>query len=439
MRKYFAPRGHDSLAQAEGLGIWSHHIASPNWATVTTGITSHATILGKRVVARCLQYETSFPIPRSKGIARGYECIHGRHAPQYQLPLFDSKLCRRSFALFVSTFPHDYHCKADRGNEDFVFIMDQDAITRIKRFLLAIWLRRVLRKSIERRSGKDIHRQPGGTSSEADVSRRVPRVPSSTRHRMGRTLRLGVSIAWPTRSVFDPKRHDSIDATNRFIELVLAPKGNDSKAQANGLGLQHNQIASPNGATFDQRGLNDIVPVNAYPNYVRDIESRPVGAWWMNGWVCGSRPVTQGVALGYRMPPRWGQDSIDTIARTARDSIVATNRLVEPAFAPTGHDSKAQANGLGTRSNHIVSPNGATFVYRAPNDITSVMRDIESRPVGAACLFRPVTQGVALGYRMPPRWGRDHNIAVGGLCRAYELFGDKLIAILDELNMRLAA
>ena len=28
---------------------------------------------------------------------------------------------------------------------------------------------------------------------------------------------------------------------------------------------------------------------------------------------------------------------------------------------------------------------------------------------------------------------------IGGLGRAYELFGDKLNAILDELNMRLAA
>jgi len=29
--------------------------------------------------------------------------------------------------------------------------------------------------------------------------------------------------------------------------------------------------------------------------------------------------------------------------------------------------------------------------------------------------------------------------SIGGLGRAYELFGDKLNAILDELNMRLAA
>ncbi|MFZ4083821.1 MAG: type I restriction-modification enzyme R subunit C-terminal domain-containing protein [Pirellula sp.] len=29
--------------------------------------------------------------------------------------------------------------------------------------------------------------------------------------------------------------------------------------------------------------------------------------------------------------------------------------------------------------------------------------------------------------------------SIGGLGRAYELFGDKLIAILDELNERLAA
>ena len=32
----------------------------------------------------------------------------------------------------------------------------------------------------------------------------------------------------------------------------------------------------------------------------------------------------------------------------------------------------------------------------------------------------------------------DHN-SIGGLGRAYELFGDQLSALLDELNVRLAA
>ena len=59
--------------------------------------------------------------------------------------------------------------------------------------------------------------------------------------------------------------------------------------------------------------------------------------------------------------------------------------------------------------------------------------DCGSRPL------RPVTQGVALGYRMRPRWGQNRYMALGGLGRAFELFGDKLNAILDELIMRLAA
>ena len=116
-------------------------------------------------------------------------------------------------------------------------------------------------------------------------------------------------------------------------------------------------------------------------------------------------------------------------------------------FAPTGRDSIAQANGLGTRNhNRIVSPNGARF----DNHVGRVMSPFnESRPVGAwvvECCMNDVTprsQGVALGYRMPPRWGQcgcDFAIKLFcGLGRAYELFGDKLNAILDELNMRLAA
>ena len=90
-------------------------------------------------------------------------------------------------------------------------------------------------------------------------------------------------------------------------------------------------------------------------------------------------------------------------------------------------------------------PNGATFDQRGSHNIVPVntyrdnVRVIESRPVEAASSVRPVTQGSALGYRMRPRWGQEPNMAIGGMGRAYELFGDKLTGILDELNTRLAA
>ena len=75
-------------------------------------------------------------------------------------------------------------------------------------------------------------------------------------------------------------------------------------------------------------------------------------------------------------------------------------------FAPTGRDSRAQANGLGTRPHHIVSPNGARFVHRVARAIASFH---ESRPVGASAFIAAVTQAYGLGYRMPPRWGQERN------------------------------
>ena len=50
------------------------------------------------------------------------------------------------------------------------------------------------------------------------------------------------------------------------------------------------------------------------------------------------------------------------------------------SFAPPGQDSIAQANGLGTRSHHIVSPNGARFDNHIVRRLTAFN---ESRPVGA--------------------------------------------------------
>lgn len=133
------------------------------------------------------------------------------------------------------------------------------------------------------------------------------------------------------------------------------------------------------------------------------------------------------------------------------------------AFAPTGQDPIAQGVALGSMSNNCHSPNGARFDGRFESQVgdrihgdrsirwNGLMRfnaGFESRPVGANSLEPTVTQGYALGYRIRPLGGQDRiqdwihedsAISVGSLGRAYELFGDKLPVLLDELNARLAA
>ena len=92
------------------------------------------------------------------------------------------------------------------------------------------------------------------------------------------------------------------------------------------------------------------------------------------------------------------------------------------------------------RPHHIVSPNGARFIDRV---VCAIAPFIEPRPIGASAFVAAVTQACGLGYRMPPRWGQRNDSVpfnqFGGLGKAYELFGDTLTALLEELNARLAA
>ena len=216
---------------------------------------------------------------------------------------------------------------------------------------------------------------------------------------MGRALRVGLIEFGSLRSVFAPTGRDSI--------VFFAPTGQDSIAQGNALGTRrHRQTTSPNGARFGNRITRVIAP---------RIESRPVGV------VAFVVTETQGCALGYRMWPRWGRtrgyaasNQTGGLGRAIRVGLVAV------FFAPTGQDSIAQGNALGTRRHRqTTSPNGARF----GNRITRVIAPrIESRPVGVVAFVVTETQGCALGYRMWPRWGRTRGYAAsnqtGGLGRA---------------------
>ena len=84
--------------------------------------------------------------------------------------------------------------------------------------------------------------------------------------------------------------------------------------------------------------------------------------------------------------------------------------MSRPFPAPTGHHAIAQGNALGIRPPTVPRPEGAqpgTGIRRG------VVRGDGFRPFRAGNHFWDCTQGVALGYRILPQWGRTRGNALG--------------------------
>ena len=133
----------------------------------------------------------------------------------------------------------DYDCQTCRRNEVVIISLGKKAIDRFEGLLLASWLWRVFGQPIECRWRKDVHCQSGRASSHQEIPRRVSRISKSSRHRMGRTVCVGLNRS----RMFDVGQMHNDATSNIFapsgrgwIAQVTPPTGRYSIAQANGLG-----------------------------------------------------------------------------------------------------------------------------------------------------------------------------------------------------------
>jgi|GEM_PF-2457260 len=134
----------------------------------------------------------------------------------------------------------------------------------------------------------------------------------------------------------------------------------------------------------------------------------------------GHNVIAQGNALGKRPHKTPRPKGAECPSHAPNDAPVFRPQKGHRSSAPTGHNVIAQGNALGKRPHKTPRPEGAECPSHAPtpnpfhtnqtsspsvNNINAYRANPHTAPSGLAYLFRFLTQGVALGFRLSPRWG----------------------------------